>query len=124
MRYLKNFINYFRLVKMLNQASIHLAWYKILKSIVDFATQVQQHGKPMLTKIAVVDLSQDKIIGDFDMVSLWAGVGDANPIERGRHLKYQNEFMKELLKKCTKSLDSEKDEDLLTDINLVLMTFE
>ena len=90
----------------------------------DFAIQVQQHGKPMLTKIAIIDMSKEKIIGDFDMVSLWAGIGEANPIERGRQLKAQNEFMKDLLKKCDKKLDAEIDKDLLTDINLVLMTFE
>lgn len=124
MNFFKNFLNYFRLVKMLNKANIHLAWYKILQSIMDFAIQVQQHGKPMLTKIAVIDMSEEKIIGDFDMVSLWAGIGEANPIERGRQLKAQNEFMKDLLKKCNKKLDAEVDKDLLTDINLVLMTFE
>lgn len=124
MNFFKNFLNYFRLVKMLNKANIHLALYKILQSIMDFAIQVQQHGKPMLTKIAVIDMSEDKIVGDFDMVSLWAGVGESNPIERGRQLKAQNEFMKNLLKKCDKKLDAEVDKDLLTDINLVLMTFE
>jgi len=124
MKRLKNFINYFRLVKMLNTASVHLAWYKILKGIVDLAKQVQQHGKPMLTKIAVVDMSEEKIIGNFDVVSIWAGVGDANPIERGHHLKAQNTELKRLLEMCYQKIRVPGNENLLSNVRLVLDTFE
>lgn len=124
MKRIKNLLNYFRLVKMLNNSTIQLAWYKVLQSVIDFATQVHSEGKPMLTKIAVIDMSKDKILGDFDMVSLWAGVGSSNPIERSRQLKEQNKFMKDLLSKCSAKLDAEKDDDLISDIYLVLKTFE
>lgn len=122
MNNMKNFFNYFRLIKMLNKASIHLAWYKILQNIMDFATQVQQQGKPMLTKIAVVDMNTGE--STFDIVSLWAGVGDANPIERSRHLKAQNQAMKDLLKVCKSNLEIGANNDLILNINLVLDTFE
>jgi len=101
---------------------LHVAWYKIVDSIMKFAVDVQQNGKPMMTKIATVDMSKEKIIGDFDIVSLWAAVGDANPIERIGHLKAQNTAMKDLLKACQDKLTDDK--DLSINIKLVLDTFE
>lgn len=121
---MKKLINYFRLIKYLNNSTLHLAWFKIVKSIMEFATEVQQHGKPMVTKIAVVDMSAEKIIGDFDMVSIWAGVGDANPLERTKHLKAQVTELKRLLNLCKDKVDKIGNEDLLTNVNIVLGTFE
>lgn len=124
MNYLKNLLNYFRLVKMFNKANIHYAWYKIVQHVMDFATQVQQNGKPMLTKIAVVDMSKQKIIGDFDLVSIWAGIGNANPIERCGHLKAQNTELKRLLQMCKEKIEVPGNEDLLLNVKIVLDTFE
>ncbi len=112
------------IIYLLKHAKINVAWFKIVKGVMDMAISVQQHGKPMLTKIAVVDMSADKIIGDFDMVSIWAGVGDANPIERGKHLKAQNVALKELLVKCKESLNFNDNKDLFVNISIVLDTFE
>jgi hypothetical protein len=121
---MKKLLNYFRLIKLMNNATMSIAWYKIVQSVMDYAIQVQQHGKPMLTKIAVVDMSEEKIIGDFDMVSIWAGVGDANPIERGKHLKAQNTELKRLLQMCHGKIEVPGNEDLLLNVKLVLDTFE
>ena len=121
---MRNLFNYFRLIHMLNKANIHYAFYKIVQHIMDFVVQVQKEGKPMLTKIGVVDMSKEKIIGDFDMVSIWAAVGDANPIDRIEHLKAQNNELKKLLKEASEKIDSDSNKGFITNVNLVLKTFE
>lgn len=119
--FIKNHLAIYRIAK---SGAMNVAWCKILQSLMDFAVQVQQHGKPMLTKIAVADMSKDKIIGNFDMVSIWAGVGGANPIERIKHLKAQNTALKELLTKCKSTLEIGGNNDLIINIKLVLDAFE
>ena len=103
---------------------IHKTWFQIVESVMNMANEVQQHGKPMLTKIAAIDMSKDKEIGDFDIVSIWCGVGEANPIERSKHLKAQNSHMKELLISCRSKLSIGQDDDLIVNISIVLDTFE
>lgn len=103
---------------------MHVAWYKVVENIMKMAVDVQQHKKPMLTKIAVMDLSKEKIIGDFDVVSIWAGVGESNPIERIKHLRAQNNAMKEVLKLCKGDLQIGGNNDLILNINIILDTFE
>lgn len=121
---MKKVLNYFRLIKMLNKANIHYAWYKILENIMNFAVDVQQHGKPMLTKIAAVDMTDENPKLNIDIVSIWAGVGDANPIERISHLKAQNNELKRLLEICRDKIEGTGNEDLLLNLKLALDTFE
>ncbi len=119
---IKSIINYFKLLRTLK--GVNPMWFKILDEIMKFAVSVQQSGKPMLTKIAVVDLSKDKIIGDFDIVDIWAGVGEANPIKRITELKNQISELKRLLNVCAEKIDKEENKDLLTNIFLVNKCFE
>lgn len=121
---MKEIINYFKLVKMLNKANIHLAYYQILENIMNFANQVHEEKKPMLTKIAAINMVADIEPSQFDIVSIWAGVGDSNPIERIRHLKAQNDAMKELLNKCRGTIEVGSNNNLIMNINIILDTFE
>lgn len=111
-----------KLFKLFKNSRLNLAWFQIVEKVMTFATGVQQDGKPMLTKIAVIDMSKEKIIGDFDIVHIWAGSGDSNPIERISELRSQNKVLKELLKKCITSVGH--NDDLVLNINLVLDSFE
>lgn len=124
MKTIKNIIDGLMLIRLLKKGTLHRAWYEVVKKVMDFAIDVQQQGKPMLTKIAAIDMSTDKVIGDINIVSLWAGVGEANPIERCRHLKRQNEHMKDLLSKCRGKIEIGSDDNLILNINIVLDVFE
>lgn len=124
MKLIKKIKYHFELLKMIQDSPLNVAWYKIVDSIMKFAVSVQRDGKPMLTKIALIDMSEGKTIGDRDMVSIWAGVGESNPIERLKHLKFQNEKLKDVLTKCSARLDPQESEDLLLNIKIILDTFE
>lgn len=120
----KKVTDWFSLLRHLRRSSISLAWYKVTESIMNFATDVQRDGKARLCKLAVIDMSKEKFIGDFDMVSIWAGVGEANPIERSRHIKAQSEELKRLLRMCITKEDVRADTELTMNIHIVLDTFE
>lgn len=117
--FIKNFIYVWKILK----TGVHtVGFYKVMESIMKFANDVKINGKPMMTKIAVMDLNTGQEM--FDVVSLWAGCGDANPIERIGHLRSQNNAMKELLEKCRSNPELGKDNDLIININLALKYFE
>ena len=80
-----------------------------------------ENKKPMGTRIALVDTKNGHGQYLTDFISLWAGLGDANPIERIRHLRAQNEEMKRLLKIATETGLTETDKK---DIEYVLKCFE
>jgi len=73
----------------------------------------------MATKIVFVNMAEGKKIGDF--VSLWAGVGEASPIERAMQLKAQNTELKRLLEIAKHGNLSNDNKEL---IELTLKTFE
>lgn len=120
MKKIKDFIYVWKLVRM--QKMPAAPWFKIVQSVMDLAVDVQQNGKPMLTKIAAVNMNTgEKYV---DIVSIWAAQGDANPIERIKHLKAQNDALKNLLIHCRSKLESPTNDDLLLNIKIVLDTFE
>jgi hypothetical protein len=69
--------------------------FKVVEDIFKFLETTHKEQKPMVTKIVLLNMAEGTKIGDF--VSLWAGIGDTNPIERARHLKAQNTELKRLL---------------------------
>jgi hypothetical protein len=105
-----------------DKRSLALQFLPIVEKIFNFANKVNDKKQPMLTQIAVIDMTTKEKA--FDMVTLWAGVGDANPIQRVGHLRAQNTTMKETLKRCITAAAIAKDETLILDINLILDTFE
>ena len=124
MKKVNNFLNYFKLVGMYNNSNISKSWFEIVRNIVDFCTEANDNKRAIITKIAMIDFSKEKVIGDFDMVSLWAGIGDTSPIERCRHLKAQNDELKRLLTICKNKVEFTGNEVLLSNVNVVLATFE
>jgi hypothetical protein len=117
--FIKNFIY---VLKVLKTGTHTVALYKIQQAIWDFAKKVHEEKEPMLTRIAIMDFSTGEELGDG--ISLWAGVGDANPIERCKQLRAQNSKMKQLLAKCTERIKEDTEDALLMDIILTLKTFE
>lgn len=69
---------------------------KIVEDVFLFAKKAHEEGKPMLCRIAFVNMKDNSTVGDF--ISLWAGIGDANPIERCRQLRAQRAAIEEVLK--------------------------
>jgi hypothetical protein len=69
--------------------------FKVVEDIFKFVETVHKEQKPMVTKIVLLNMADGTEISDF--VSLWAGIGEASPIERCSHLKAQNIELKRLL---------------------------
>jgi hypothetical protein len=75
-----------------------------MQGLMDFIKLVEKEQKPMYTQIALIDNRTNENM--FSLVSLWAGIGDANPIDRCKHLKAQNTELIRLLKLYQSDLES------------------
>lgn len=64
------------------------ALLKVVDDVFKFAATASKQGKPMVSRIALLNIGDGTQLKDF--ISLWAGIGEASPIERVRHLKAQN----------------------------------
>jgi hypothetical protein len=95
------------------------ALVQLMTDVLDFINKVHKEGKPMISEIAMIDIGTNKKV--CDMVTLWAGVGDANPLKRCAALKAQTEELKRLLKIATEGNLSESDK---INIKLVLDCFD
>jgi len=89
---IKSIVNFFkawRIVK--NNPNI----FKVVEDIFKFVERTHEEQKPMACEIVLLNMKDGTKISDF--VSLWAGVGFANPLERAKQLKAQNVELKRLL---------------------------
>ena len=98
----------------------------IVKGLFEFCELAHKEQKPMYTKVVLLNMAdKDKVLGGKevlgDFVSLWAGVGDANPIERCKGLKAQNVELKRLL---VLARNGELKEDDMQHVDMVLKVFE
>ncbi len=89
--------------------------FKIVEDIFKFVELTHKSQKPMVTKIVNVNMRDGMVVSDF--VSLWAGIGDANPIERAKQLKAQNVELKRLLTIAKEGNISADDKNLM-DVTL------
>jgi hypothetical protein len=89
---IKNTINALKVFKLIaNNPAI----FKVVGDIFKFVEKTQEEGRPMVTKIVLANMGDGTHLCDF--VSLWAGVGETNPIERAKQLKAQNTELMRLL---------------------------
>ena len=93
--------------------------FKVVTDIFKFLEKVHIEQKPMLCQIAIVNMDKGNKIEDF--ISLWAGMGESNPIERVRFLKAQNTELKRLLKL---SMESDLTDFSKKEIDSALRLFE
>ena len=93
--------------------------FKVVEDIFKFVETTHKEQKPMVTNIVLLNMGTGEKYGDF--VSIWAGIGDANPIERAKHLKAQNIELKRLLNLAKEGNLSDDDKQL---IELTLRIFE
>lgn len=113
---IKELIEVYRIWKVLNKSqSIFIMVERIFK----FIQETHDQKKPMVTEIALVNMANGTKVSDF--VSLWAGIGDANPIKRVSHLKAQNIELKRLLELSSNGLITEEDKK---QIEIVLRYFD
>lgn len=93
--------------------------FKVVEDIFKFVETTHKEQKPMVTKIVLLNMAKGEKIGDF--VSLWAGIGDASPIERCGQLKAQNNELKRLLQLAKEGNLTDEDKQL---IELTLRVFD
>lgn len=124
MTVLKKIRQTIRIFISLYKGKVPRAWFEVVEGIMKFALDVQQNGKPMLTKIAAVDMTGKSPITQIDIVGIWAAVGDLTPLDRISHLVAQNIELKRLLKMSQEKLIGQENEDLRANIFLILKTFE
>lgn len=109
---IKSIVNFFKAWKMVKNNS-HI--FKIVEDVFKFVELTHKFQKPMVTKIVNVNMKDGTVVSDF--VSLWAGIGDANPIERAKQLKAQNVELKRLLTIAKEGNISAEDKNLM-DVTL------
>jgi hypothetical protein len=95
------------------------AIFKVVEDIFKFVERVHKEKRPMVTKIVLLNMTDGTKLDDF--VSLWAGIGEASPIERCSHLKAQNEELKRLLILASSGNLSNEDKQM---IEITLKYFE
>lgn len=120
---------YFKRLVMIKKIKNIIAYYKIittnpgiLKVVADifkFIETTYKEERPMICKIVVADIGDENKYTDF--VSLWAGIGESNPIDRCSQLKYRQNSYHEYLKIASERelTDLEKNE-----VKLMLKVFE
>jgi hypothetical protein len=106
-------------LKAWNTIRKYPAIFKVVEDIFKFVEKVHTEERPMVTKIVLLNMADGTKLGDF--VSLWAGIGEANPIERCSHLKAQNEELKRLLILAKSGTLSDEDKEL---VEITLRYFE
>lgn len=106
-------------VRCWNAIRKHPALFKVVENIFKFVETVHNEQRPMVTKIVLLNMADGTKISDF--VSLWAGIGEASPIERCGHLKAQNIELKRLLTLASTGDLTDDDKKL---IEITLKIFE
>lgn len=76
---------------------------KVVEDIFKFLETSHKEQKPMVCKIALINMADGKQIGDF--ISLWAGLGESSPIERVRVLKGLNSQFLSILETVKESIN-------------------
>jgi len=105
---MKIIINTIKIIQLMRKSP----WvFKALEATFKFVELTHKEQRPMVTKIVLVNMKDGTHYKDF--VSLWAGIGEANPIDRCSHLKSQNEELKRLVKKAIEGNISVEDRQLM-----------
>lgn len=69
--------------------------FELVEDVFKFIETTHKEQKPMVSRISLLKMGTGENVSDF--VSLWAGIGESNPIERAKQLKAQNTELKKLL---------------------------
>ncbi len=95
------------------------AIFKVVEDIFKFVETTHKEQRPMVTKIVLLNMADGTKMGDF--VSLWAGIGEENPIDRAKGLKAQTTELKRLLQL---SIDGELTNEDKKQVEMVLQIFD
>jgi hypothetical protein len=105
----------------------HANVLKVTQGIFDFINEVHKTQKPMISGIelkciAIANCSENDKPIDLDLVSLWAGIGNSNPINRIKEVIAQRDVYKLMLRKC---LDSQAISEMeRTEIEITIRAIE
>lgn len=86
---IKELIIFFKIWQEVKQSP---AIFNVVYDLFKFVETTHEAQKPMLTEIAILNMADGTKISDF--VSIWAGIGDDNPVKRIAKLKLQNNELK------------------------------
>ena len=105
----------------------HANVLKVTQGIFDFINEVHKNQKPMISGIelkciAIANCSENDKPIDLDIVSLWAGIGNSNPINRIKEVIAQRDAYKLMLRKCLDSGDISEMER--TEIEITIRAIE
>lgn len=83
----------------------HSNMLKVTQGLFEFIKEVHEENRPMtsaikLKCIVIANCSENDKPSDLDIVSLWAGIGDSNPISRLKAIIAQRDTYKLMLRKC------------------------
>ena len=115
MKAFKKIKDVFRIWKLISN---NLTLFKIVEDIFKFVEKTHEAQHPMVTEIVLLNMANGAKISDF--VSLWAGIGQCNPIQRASQLKAQNT---ELIRLLTLVKDGNVSKDEYEQIELVIKHF-
>lgn len=86
---IKELIVFFKIWQEVKQSP---AIFKVVYDLFKFVETTHEAKKPLVTEIAIFNMADGTKISDF--VSIWAGIGDDNPVKRIAKLKLQNAELK------------------------------
>ena len=90
---MRKIIEAYRVFQMLRK---NMNILKVVEDIFNFVQTTSREGKPMTCKIALLNTADGTKVSDF--VSLWAGIGESNPVDRVMQLRRQKEELQHCLK--------------------------
>jgi hypothetical protein len=90
---MKKIIEAYRVFQMLRK---NINILKVVEDIFNFVKTTSREGQPMTCKIALFNTADGTKVSDF--VSLWAGIGESNPVDRVMQLRRQKDELQHCLK--------------------------
>jgi hypothetical protein len=87
---------YIAAFKLFNKIRNNSALFEAIGGINELLERTHKEQRPMYQEIALINMGDGTKLGDF--IKLWAGIGEANPIDRAISLKTQNNELMRLLK--------------------------
>lgn len=109
MKRIKNLIQNLKSIRDLSKHNP--AILKVVLDILKFVEKTHESQKPMVCEIAMFNMKTGERYADF--VSLWAGIGNSNPIDRAKQLKAQNIELTRLLILAKEGNLSDEDKQLI-----------
>jgi hypothetical protein len=88
--------------------------FRIVQGVFKFVADTHKEQRPMLTHIGLINIEDGTEL--VNMVDLWAGIGESNPIQRLKHLSERNKEMRRVLEKVYEKKELDEHDLLMVQI--------